>query len=45
MQELVPQDFPFREIPNAQHHVFLDQPLAFVEALKDVCSQLPAKGQ
>jgi pimeloyl-ACP methyl ester carboxylesterase len=45
MQELVPQDFPFWEIPNAQHHVFLDQPLAFVEALKDVCSQLPAKGQ
>ena len=43
MQELVPQEFPFREIANAQHHVFLDQPLAFVEALKDVCNQLPTK--
>jgi len=43
MQELVPQDFPFREIANAQHHVFLDQPLAFVEALKELCTELPSK--
>jgi pimeloyl-ACP methyl ester carboxylesterase len=43
MQELVPQDFPFREIADAQHHVFLDQPLAFVDALKEVCEQLPPR--
>jgi pimeloyl-ACP methyl ester carboxylesterase len=44
MQELVPQDFPVREISNAQHHVFLDQPLAFVEALKALCLELPPRG-
>jgi pimeloyl-ACP methyl ester carboxylesterase len=44
MQELVPQDFPVREIANAQHHVFLDQPLAFVEALKELCLELPSRG-
>jgi hypothetical protein len=43
MQELVPQDFPFQEIADAQHHVFLDQPLAFVAALKEICQQLPPK--
>ena len=43
MQELVPQDFPFQEIADAQHHVFLDQPLAFVVALKEICQQLPSK--
>ncbi|XOV82977.1 MAG: alpha/beta fold hydrolase [bacterium] len=40
MRELVPQDFPAVGIENAQHHVFLDQPLAFVEALRDMCKQL-----
>jgi pimeloyl-ACP methyl ester carboxylesterase len=44
MQELVPEDFPFQEIADAQHHVFLDQPLAFVAALKEICQQLPPKG-
>ncbi|MBV1905791.1 MAG: alpha/beta hydrolase [Pseudomonadales bacterium] len=29
-------DIPVTGIPDAQHHVFLDQPLAFVEALKQV---------
>jgi pimeloyl-ACP methyl ester carboxylesterase len=43
MQELVPQYFPFQEIADAQHHVFLDQPLAFVAALKEICQQLPPK--
>jgi pimeloyl-ACP methyl ester carboxylesterase len=40
MRELVPQDFPAVGIENAQHHVFLDQPLAFVDALREMCQQL-----
>lgn len=34
MRELVDQPFPAVAIENAQHHVFLDQPLAFVDALR-----------
>lgn len=34
LRELVPQDFPAVAVEGAQHHVFLDQPLAFVEALR-----------
>lgn len=33
MRELVPNDFSAVAVAQAQHHVFLDQPLAFVEAL------------
>ena len=33
MRELVPQPFPAVALADAQHHLFLDQPLAFVEAL------------
>lgn len=40
MRELVPQSFPAIAIENAQHHVFLDQPLAFVEALKQMLLEL-----
>ncbi|HAL41303.1 MAG TPA: alpha/beta hydrolase [Gammaproteobacteria bacterium] len=40
MQELVPNEFPYREIADAQHHVFLDQPLAFVSALKELSAEL-----
>ena len=29
-----------RAVPDAYHHVFLDQPLRFIEALKDLLSQL-----
>jgi pimeloyl-ACP methyl ester carboxylesterase len=29
-----------RAVPDAYHHVFLDQPLSFIEALKDLLSQL-----
>lgn len=29
-----------RAVPNAYHHVFVDQPLAFIEALKDLLPQL-----
>lgn len=34
MRELIPQDFPAVGIENGQHHVFLDQPLAFIDALR-----------
>jgi pimeloyl-ACP methyl ester carboxylesterase len=40
MRELIPQDFPAVAIENAQHHVFLDQPLAFVAALRDMLGTL-----
>lgn len=40
MRELIPQEFPAVAVENAQHHVFLDQPLAFVEALKDMLEVL-----
>lgn len=36
LRELVPNEFPAVKIKDAQHHVFLDQPLAFVDALKDL---------
>lgn len=34
MRELIPKPFPAVGIPDAQHHVFLDQPEAFVAALR-----------
>jgi pimeloyl-ACP methyl ester carboxylesterase len=40
MQELIPQDFPYVEIADAQHHVFLDQPQGFVKALKEMTPKL-----
>ncbi len=40
MRELIPQDFPAVAIENAQHHLFLDQPLAFVAALKQMLQDL-----
>ncbi len=40
MRELIPQDFPAYGIAEAQHHVFLDQPLAFIETLRKVCTEL-----
>ncbi|MFB3103716.1 MAG: alpha/beta fold hydrolase, partial [Pseudomonadales bacterium] len=40
MIELIDQDFPHVAIENAQHHLFLDQPLAFVDALLEVCETL-----
>ncbi|MDA1075067.1 MAG: alpha/beta hydrolase [Proteobacteria bacterium] len=46
MRELIPQEFPAVGLADAQHHVFLDQPLAFVAALKEMCQgfNLPGKG-
>ena len=40
MQELIPQDFPYEEISQAQHHVFLDQPLAFIDSLHNIVDKL-----
>ena len=40
MRELIPQEFPAVGIADAQHHVFLDQPLAFVEALRTMCREM-----
>jgi pimeloyl-ACP methyl ester carboxylesterase len=40
MRELVPQEFPAVAVENAQHHVFLDQPLAFVAALDEMLTTL-----
>ena len=39
MQELIPEPFPIKEIANAQHHLFLDQPEAFVESLLEMCQK------
>ena len=39
MQELIPEPFLIKEIANAQHHLFLDQPQAFVESLLEMCHQ------
>lgn len=40
MRELVPQPFPATGIADAQHHVFLDQPLRFIEALDEMLTTL-----
>ena len=39
MQELIPEPFPIKEISDAQHHLFLDQPQAFVESLLEMCQK------
>ena len=40
MRELVPSPFPAYEVADAQHHVFLDQPLDFVEILRKLCDDM-----
>jgi pimeloyl-ACP methyl ester carboxylesterase len=40
MRTLVPKPFPAVAIPGAQHHVFLDKPLEFVEALGQMLAEL-----
>ena len=42
MRTLIPQDFPAVAVEDAQHHVFLDQPLAFTEHLKTMLADLKA---
>ena len=36
MRSLIPQPFEAHAVADAQHHLFLDQPLAFVDTLKTV---------
>ncbi len=43
MRELVPGEFPAVAIEQAQHHVFLDQPQAFVDALRTMAAELTAR--
>ena len=43
MRGLIPELVACEEVKEAQHHVFLDQPLGFVEALKRVLSTLAAR--
>lgn len=40
MRTLVPRDFPAVAIENARHHVFLDQPQAFIETLRTMLADL-----
>ncbi len=40
MRELIPQDFPAQGIADGQHHVFLDQPLAFLACLQQMSREL-----
>ena len=42
MRELIPQDFPAVGVKDAQHHVFLDQPEGFIEALRGMLAKLRA---
>lgn len=39
MFELLGKNVPFIEIPEAQHHIMLDQPLAFVAALRSLLGE------
>ena len=38
--QLIPGEVPVAEVADARHHVFLDQPLAFVAALREVAGKL-----
>ena len=40
MRELIPQDFPAYGMVDAQHHLFLDQPLDFIQQLRKMCAEL-----
>lgn len=45
MRELVPQDFPAVGIEDAQHHVFLDQPLEFIAVLRQLLGGIGARNR
>ena len=36
LQYVAPRGSPFRAIPGAAHHVFLDEPLAFIDAVREL---------
>ena len=39
MQELLGHQVPYISIPHARHHVMIDQPLAFVAALRTLLAE------
>ncbi len=41
MMSLLPEGSPFVEIPEADHHVMIDQPLAFIAALEALLTSWP----
>jgi pimeloyl-ACP methyl ester carboxylesterase len=43
MKRLLPSSAPFTSVPSADHHVMLDQPLAFVSALRGLLSAWPGE--
>jgi pimeloyl-ACP methyl ester carboxylesterase len=42
LRSLIPRNSPYVEIPEAEHHVMIDQPLAFVAALRALLAAWPA---
>ena len=42
---LIPGNVPVVEVADAQHHVFLDQPLKFVEALRDMAADVSGRAR
>ncbi len=40
LETLIPGDVPAVAIENARHHLFLDEPLAFVDGLRALCESL-----
>ena len=45
MRGLFPENTPFLSIPEAGHHIMIDQPLALVAALRVMLSRWPDAGQ
>ena len=40
LESLIPGEVHSVAVENARHHLFLDQPLAFIDALRDLCGSL-----
>ena len=40
MQEMIQGETPVVAVPDARHHLFLDQPLAFIAAVQEMCRSL-----
>jgi pimeloyl-ACP methyl ester carboxylesterase len=43
LEEVFP-DWRLQKVSAAHHHIFLDQPLAFIEALKTLLEKFQAEG-
>ena len=44
LESLIPGEIRSVAIENARHHLFLDRPLAFVDALRELCANLVQDG-